>query len=294
MFENTEGLKFTERLLRVFKYAEKEAETTDSIIYPVHLLLGTLLERSGVCAELFLQFPNLFDILKDRVKKINFDKDEIGMKYSPFNKNISLSTKQVLEIAENRMKQFKQIYLNEGILIKAIFDINETMTKSIMNGIDILPILEITSSPRDMMVSLRNYTSPEIAPSEITFRKAILEDEAFLKKFVEKEFGNGWLEAIENGFQVENIPIYLALQNGRIIGFACFDVVRKKKGLFGPMGTSVLNRIQGIGYTLLHYCLREMQEIGYECAIIGEAGPLEFYEKSCNAIIIPKMELLNK
>jgi N-acetylglutamate synthase-like GNAT family acetyltransferase len=286
---NTEELKISERLLRIFKFAEKEAETTDSIIHPVHLLLGTLLERSGVCAELFLQFPTLFDILKDRVNKITFDKSELGMKHSPFKKNISLSTKQVLEIAENRMKRFTQVYINEGILIKAIFDLNETMTKSIMNGIDILPILEIISSPRDMIVPLRNYSPPEFAPSEITFRKAILEDAGFLKNFVEKEFGNGWLESIENGFQEENIPIYIALLNDQIIGFACFDVVRRKKGLFGPMGTSILNRTQGIGFTLLHYCLREMQKIGYEYAIIGEAGPLEFYEKSCNAVVIPKM-----
>ncbi|MDP4086300.1 MAG: hypothetical protein Q8934_17030 [Bacillota bacterium] len=87
------------------------------------------------------------------------------------------------------MKRFKQVYLNEGILIKAIFDLNETMTKSIMNGIDILPILEITSSPRDMIVSLRNYTFPKIAKLEVIFRKATLEDGVLLKDFVENEFG---------------------------------------------------------------------------------------------------------
>lgn len=30
-----------------------------------------------------------------------------------------------------------------------------------------------------------------------------------------------------------------------------------------------------------------MKGKGYEYTIIGEAGPLEFYEKSCNAVIIP-------
>lgn len=54
------------------------------------------------------------------------------------------------------------------------------------------------------------------------------------------------------------------------------------------MGTSITKRTQGIGNALLHYCLNEMKEIGYEYAIIGEAGPIEFYEKSCNAVIIPK------
>ncbi|MBA9028555.1 GNAT family N-acetyltransferase [Peribacillus huizhouensis] len=84
--------------------------------------------------------------------------------------------------------------------------------------------------------------------------------------------------AIENGFQEEDIPIYVADENGMIVGFACFDVVRRKKGLFGPMGTSISKRIHGIGYSLLHYCLSEMKEKGYEYSVIGETGPLEFYE----------------
>ncbi len=54
------------------------------------------------------------------------------------------------------------------------------------------------------------------------------------------------------------------------------------------MGTSFFNRIHGIEYTLLHCCLGEMKEIGYEYAVIREAGPIEFYEKACNAVVIPK------
>ena len=96
------------------------------------------------------------------------------------------------------------------------------------------------------------------------------------------------MTAVENGFTNGNIPIYIAIDGGEIIGFAGYDIVRNKKGLFGPMGTSFTKRIQGIGYTLLHYCLKEMKEIGYEYAVIGQAGPIEFYEKSCNAVVIPK------
>jgi len=47
------------------------------------------------------------------------------------------------------------------------------------------------------------------------------------------------------------------------------------------------NRTKGIGYELLHHCLKDMKEIGYEYAIIGGAGPIEFYEKACNAVVIP-------
>jgi len=55
------------------------------------------------------------------------------------------------------------------------------------------------------------------------------------------------------------------------------------------MGTAILNRTQRIGYMLLHSCLKEMKDIGYEYAVIGEAGPLEFYEKACNAVVIPRV-----
>jgi hypothetical protein len=30
-----------------------------------------------------------------------------------------------------------------------------------------------------------------------------------------------------------------------------------------------------------------MKEIGYEYVIIGGAGPIEFYEKACNPVVIP-------
>lgn len=68
-----------------------------------------------------------------------------------------------------------------------------------------------------MIVSLKNYTFPEFTPSEIIFRKAE-QDDAALELFVKKEFGNGWLAPIENGFQEENIPIYAAVVNGMIVG----------------------------------------------------------------------------
>lgn len=50
------------------------------------------------------------------------------------------------------------------------------------------------------------------------------------------------MEAIENGFFMNEIPIFIAFDNTSIIGFACFDVVGRNKGLFGPMGVSLSNR----------------------------------------------------
>ncbi|WP_416150270.1 GNAT family N-acetyltransferase [Salipaludibacillus sp. HK11] len=139
-----------------------------------------------------------------------------------------------------------------------------------------------------MIVSLRSYSFPAIRITDITYRRAEQNDVISLINFIIKEFGNGWIDSIENGFLKDKISIYIALDDKEIVGFACFDVVRNKKGLFGPMGTAHSKKVQGIGYGLLHMCLREMKEKGYEYAVIGEAGPLEFYEKACNAVVIPK------
>jgi GNAT superfamily N-acetyltransferase len=70
------------------------------------------------------------------------------------------------------------------------------------------------------------------------------------------------------------------------IGFAAFDTYQNKKGYFGPMGVVKSDRVKGIGFALLHHCLRDMRDIGYEYAIIGGAGPIEFYEKACKAVVI--------
>lgn len=52
------------------------------------------------------------------------------------------------------------------------------------------------------------------------------------------------------------------------------------------MGTAKNNRVKGVGRELLHRCLSDMKKIGYEYAIIGQAGPIEFYEHTCNAKLI--------
>ena len=60
-----------------------------------------------------------------------------------------------------------------------------------------------------------------------------------------------------------------------------------RAGLFGP--TRVLDSEQGhgVGTALLLRCLTAMREYGYGYAIIGSVGPVEFYQKTCNATVIP-------
>ncbi|MDY3286450.1 MAG: GNAT family N-acetyltransferase, partial [Eubacteriales bacterium] len=45
-------------------------------------------------------------------------------------------------------------------------------------------------------------------------------------------------------------------------------------------------RHAGIGTVLLLRCLRAMREDGYGYAIIGSAGPVDYYRKVCGATVI--------
>ena len=278
---------FTKRCLKIFDHAEKEVLKRNKVVYPVHLLMGLLLERTGVCAELYFHYPHLINTVNEQINKTKFAQKDEEISYHPFNVKISQTTKQVLEIARDRMKHFNQIYINEGHLFDAIISVNDITIDSVFKEIDVSHIYEIMVYPRDMIVSLKNYSYQNVPTTNITFKRANQHDNISLKYFVEREFGKAWLKSVENGFLNKKISIFIAQDEGEIIGFACYDVVRKKRGVFGPMGVSFSNRVKGIGYTLFHLCLQEMKEIGYEYAVIGEAGPLEFYEKACGAVVIP-------
>ena len=61
-----------------------------------------------------------------------------------------------------------------------------------------------------------------------------------------------------------------------------------EKGDIWTYGVSLTSRKSGMGRVLLRRSLAEMQQLGYEYAVIGNAGPIEFYETACGAVVIPK------
>ncbi|MGN7476411.1 GNAT family N-acetyltransferase [Solibacillus silvestris] len=281
-------MKFTDRSKRILKNAEFAAQQTTNIVYPVHILLAMLQERTGVCAELNVHYPKLQAVLHERIKYVYRSEQDCGIVCKPFMMNASQSTKQVLEIAEQRMHRYGQLFINEGHLADGIFKSDDIQTSAILESLDTAGMQKLVCTARDMIVPLRNYSLPHRLNETNKFRRAQHSDQYSLKEFVQREFGRGWVESIENGFAHEEIPIFIALDDEQIIGFASFDVSLNKKGVFGPMGTLRAIRSQKVGYTLLHICLKEMKDIGYEYAVLGEAGPLEFYEKACGAVVIPK------
>lgn len=267
--------------------AEKEASFSKlKVLQPAHLLIACLNEKTGVLGEISLKSTLEKTSLRALIEDINDTSTQDTISSVFFNVGVTEDVKKVLEIAISYMKSYNQFYLNEGHLLKALITTN--VIDKFLSDENRKLIIALGTTSRDMITHLANYTFPII--NSDTVRKVSNNDVINLVDYVEKNFSKEWLQTIKEAFLLSNPSIYIALdKKGDIVGFAAFDVYKNKKCYFGPMGVSVSNRIKGIGYSLLHHCLKDMSDIGYEYAIIGGAGPIEFYEKACNAVVIPSV-----
>ena len=64
--------------------------------------------------------------------------------------------------------------------------------------------------------------------------------------------------------------------------------IPRPRGFSGPTGVDEASRGQGIGEALLITTLKGMREAGYGYAVIGDPGPVGFYQKRLDALEIPK------
>jgi GNAT superfamily N-acetyltransferase len=141
----------------------------------------------------------------------------------------------------------------------------------------------------DMLVKL--FDLPEVTPcctaladQGIVIRQAMAYEKSLVVDWVGTTFGPGW--ASETDVAFANLPIscYIATENSKVIGFACYESTCRD--YFGPTGVSEECRGKGIGKALFLSCLHAMAAIGYAYAIIGGAGPTEFYRKVAGAVEI--------
>lgn len=143
----------------------------------------------------------------------------------------------------------------------------------------------------DMLVKL--YELPKLEPileemeeREITIRLGIPPEKHVVVDWILKKFGEAWASEADVAFANKPSTIYLAVDNKtkQLAGFGCYETTYKS--FFGPTGVDPNYRGQGIGKALLLACLHGLANIGYAYAIIGGAGPMEFYKKNAGAIEI--------
>jgi len=119
----------------------------------------------------------------------------------------------------------------------------------------------------------------------VTIRRALTPERKIVLSFIETHFGAKWAAESETGFGSHPVMVWIALWEGRMLGFACGDVTAK--GFFGPTGVAPEARGQGIGEALLFATLNGLKEAGYAYAVIGDPGPVDFYRKRLDAVEIP-------
>ena len=116
----------------------------------------------------------------------------------------------------------------------------------------------------------------------ILIKKAMAPDLTKITSWVKDTFGQGWADECTAGILVGGC--WIAVKDQQVIGFACYDATLPD--FFGPTGVLEEMRGRGIGRALLIRCLLSMKEKGYAYAIIGSAGPMDFYKKAVGAIPI--------
>lgn len=138
----------------------------------------------------------------------------------------------------------------------------------------------------DLLVKL--YTlkpKPELderlARAGVAVRRALAPELHAAAEWVTKKFDAGWASETTVAFARQPPACFLATKAGNLVGFACYDATAR--GFFGPTGVDEAARGGGVGHALLLACLLDMRAQGYAYAIIGGAGPVDFYAKSVGA-----------
>lgn len=141
----------------------------------------------------------------------------------------------------------------------------------------------------DMLVRL--YDLPEVAPlvnslaaQDIVIRPAMPYEKCIIVNWVREAFSDDWASECDVAFSNQPISCFIATEAGRIVGFACHDSTCRD--FFGPTGVDEKKRGGGIGKALFLSCLHAMEAQGFAYAIIGGAGPTEFYVRTVGAIPI--------
>lgn len=138
----------------------------------------------------------------------------------------------------------------------------------------------------DMLVPLYALPFDRVdPPAGIDIRPALAPETHLVTGFARRLFSEGWASECATGMAAVPATVMIAVEHGRLAGFACHDVTAR--GFFGPTGVDPEFRGRGVGTALLRASLLAMRQAGYGYAVIGGAGPVDFYAAQCGAIEIP-------
>ena len=120
---------------------------------------------------------------------------------------------------------------------------------------------------------------------EAEIRVALPPEMHIIKDWVGKHFSEYWVSEVSAAMAHQPPGCLIATVDGQLVGFACYDATAR--GFFGPTGVAEDQRGKGIGLALFYRALAAMKAHGYAYAIVGSAGPVDFYVNAAGAMPIP-------
>ena len=126
----------------------------------------------------------------------------------------------------------------------------------------------------------------KLAANNIRIIRPMTPNKTKVVEWVREHFHDGWADEISAAFTKLPVSCFIAYDDveKKILGFAGYDCTYKN--FFGPTGVDETNRGLGIGGALCLRCMEAMRDEGYGYAVIGSAGPTDFYSKVCGATVI--------
>ena len=125
----------------------------------------------------------------------------------------------------------------------------------------------------------------ELRAAGVIVRRAQPWELTQVREFVTENFKRAWADEISGGLVRQPVTVFVALRDGRLVGFAAYECTRRN--FFGPTGVVESERGRGVGRALLLAALGGLRELGYAYAVIGGVGPAAFYERAVGARLIP-------
>lgn len=123
----------------------------------------------------------------------------------------------------------------------------------------------------------------QLRQEQIYIRRPNPWEQAKLVEFV-ATFSSGWKDEVAIAFTHQPVTCFVAVHEDKFIGFAAYECSRRN--YFGPTGVVPAYRGKNIGKVLFLAALNGLLDLGYTYAIIGDAGPKEFYRKVVGAMEI--------
>ncbi|HEY8317713.1 MAG TPA: GNAT family N-acetyltransferase [Amnibacterium sp.] len=122
-----------------------------------------------------------------------------------------------------------------------------------------------------------------LAAAGILVRRGRREDGTALRAHAERLWSEVWVRETAVALRREPAPIFLALRDDRVVGFAAHGIHRPS--LYGPIATDPAEQGNGIGAVLSALCLDDMAARGVRTAQIGwvAEAAIPFYSRTAGA-----------